>query len=595
MLSKKFKLSVVIPVFNASKYLNECVISVLKQPEVFEIVLVEDKSEDNSLAICKELANDHPSVKLYQHSGAENRGAGASRNLGIEKASGDLISFLDADDFYGENRFQTAIDIFSRKPDVDGVYEAVAFFHDHLDIADYKLYTVTKAIAPEKLYRYLASGKYGHFHTNGIVVKKSLLEKAGGFDISLRLHQDQELWQRLAFYGNLVAGKIDQPVAYYRKHAENRFKKANYQTHLQSASKMLEFAYKQKQIRFIEYALIFKKFLTIKAAAQNSSFIATATKEMANNPRYYGKLLTSVFFLKRNSVSNMNFKKIFFFYGQLSTLEFFTVVGHFLFGKKNLSGSQRKRETIKFIEERFKDGRTVRRDGKYICVTETIERIDRTLWLRRFTSDVMVYNQIMLKREFEPIVKIFRARNFTPVNCIDAGANIGLTTVYLKSKYPSLSIVAVEPNESNFQSLEKNVSGNNLSGCKLLKMGLWSSQMNLTARNEPNQKEELEWGFAVKAAADSASGSIAGVTIDELMRQNGWANIDFLKIDIEGAEEEIFAKEESYDAFLKVTKSLSLEVHDVEFEKKIVHMLERRGYEVSKFGELVFGIHRTLV
>ena len=118
------KISVIIPVYNAEKYVEQAVNSALQFQEVFEIILIEDHSPDNALEICENLAKQHHRVKLFQHPDRQNHGAGASRNLGIEKASGDFISFLDADDYYLPNRFDSERELF-KNPNVDGVYGAI--------------------------------------------------------------------------------------------------------------------------------------------------------------------------------------------------------------------------------------------------------------------------------------------------------------------------------------------------------------------------------------------------------------------------------------------------------------------------------------
>ena len=104
-------ISVVIPVFNAEKYLRNAVNSALRQEEVSEVVLVEDCSPDNCLAICQELAETSPKVRLLQHPDRQNHGAAESRNLGIRSARGDFIAFLDADDYYLDDRFKVAVEI----------------------------------------------------------------------------------------------------------------------------------------------------------------------------------------------------------------------------------------------------------------------------------------------------------------------------------------------------------------------------------------------------------------------------------------------------------------------------------------------------
>src|SRR5690606_16621737 len=97
---EKVNISVIIHVYNAEKYLEKAVKSALKFDVVTEVILVEDRSPDNAYQICKDLASSNDRVKLYTHPNNENRGAGASRNLGLEKAIGNYIAFLDADDFY---------------------------------------------------------------------------------------------------------------------------------------------------------------------------------------------------------------------------------------------------------------------------------------------------------------------------------------------------------------------------------------------------------------------------------------------------------------------------------------------------------------
>ena len=118
------KISVITPVYNAEKYITQAVESALRFDEVYEVILVEDQSPDNALEVCKKLAQKYDRVKLFQHPDKGNHGAGASRNLGLEKATGDFIAFLDADDYYLPNRFEAEKELF-KNPDVEGVYGAI--------------------------------------------------------------------------------------------------------------------------------------------------------------------------------------------------------------------------------------------------------------------------------------------------------------------------------------------------------------------------------------------------------------------------------------------------------------------------------------
>ena len=118
------KISVITPVYNAEKFVTQAVESALQFDEVYEVILVEDQSPDNALQVCTALAEKYDRVKLFQHPDKGNHGAGASRNLGLEKATGDFIAFLDADDYYLPNRFDAEKKLF-KNPEVEGVYGAI--------------------------------------------------------------------------------------------------------------------------------------------------------------------------------------------------------------------------------------------------------------------------------------------------------------------------------------------------------------------------------------------------------------------------------------------------------------------------------------
>jgi len=77
------QISVIIPVYNASKFLEKAVYSAVSQYENAEVLLIEDGSSDNSLQICENLQTKYEKLKVYQHAGGQNMGAAATRNLGI--------------------------------------------------------------------------------------------------------------------------------------------------------------------------------------------------------------------------------------------------------------------------------------------------------------------------------------------------------------------------------------------------------------------------------------------------------------------------------------------------------------------------------
>lgn len=95
-MSDKIILSVIIPAYNAEKYLNDCLKSVMTQQNAsFEVVLVNDGSTDRTAEICRKWADKHPNILYLEQ---ENQGQGTARNVAIGHASGEWLVFLDADD-----------------------------------------------------------------------------------------------------------------------------------------------------------------------------------------------------------------------------------------------------------------------------------------------------------------------------------------------------------------------------------------------------------------------------------------------------------------------------------------------------------------
>ena len=93
--------SIIIPVYNGEKYVEESVMSVINQPlKNVEIILINDGSMDESGKICEQLSAKYFNVKYYKR---KNFGIGATRNFGISKAKGKYIAFLDQDDIWLEN------------------------------------------------------------------------------------------------------------------------------------------------------------------------------------------------------------------------------------------------------------------------------------------------------------------------------------------------------------------------------------------------------------------------------------------------------------------------------------------------------------
>jgi glycosyltransferase involved in cell wall biosynthesis len=115
-MRKKRKISVIIPLYNHAKFIEEAIVSVLKQTiDIDEIIVVDDGSTDNSIEVVRKYTNIILITK--KHSGVIE-----SVNMGLNMASGDYISFLDADDKWLANKTELQLTLLEKNPDVDMVY-----------------------------------------------------------------------------------------------------------------------------------------------------------------------------------------------------------------------------------------------------------------------------------------------------------------------------------------------------------------------------------------------------------------------------------------------------------------------------------------
>lgn len=111
------KISIVIPIYNTEEYVGECIESCISDRSAqIEVICIIDGSTDNSLDIVKKLAESDSRIKVFPQ---ENRGLGASRNVGVELATGDYVLFLDSDDWLESNALAQIIDTIEKfGPDI---------------------------------------------------------------------------------------------------------------------------------------------------------------------------------------------------------------------------------------------------------------------------------------------------------------------------------------------------------------------------------------------------------------------------------------------------------------------------------------------
>ncbi|MDH3513559.1 MAG: FkbM family methyltransferase [Gammaproteobacteria bacterium] len=182
--------------------------------------------------------------------------------------------------------------------------------------------------------------------------------------------------------------------------------------------------------------------------------------------------------------------------------------------------------------------------------------IGRKIQVRVNTTDISVYNQVFIHREYDfPVAQ-------EPKIIVDAGANIGLSSIYFSMRFPGARIYALEPERSNYDLLAKNVSP--CANVIPVNKALWSETTRLSLLDPGSgraglQKDGFQTFKAESESLDHPDSRIDAVDLDTFMREHGIDHIDLLKIDIEGSEREVFQHPGEWIARVGI---LVVELHD---------------------------------
>ena len=177
------------------------------------------------------------------------------------------------------------------------------------------------------------------------------------------------------------------------------------------------------------------------------------------------------------------------------------------------------------------------------------EDVKHPIYVRNNSSDVYVYKNVFEEYEYNFTVKS------DPKYIIDAGANIGIVTIFFANKYKNAIIIAIEPEDKNYELLVKNTK--NYSNVTTIKAALWNTcgEISLFESNS-------NYGFQVglnKPDGKEVKQLTKAITISEIMDEFNMDSIDILKIDIEGSEKKVF---ESCKNWIEKTKCIIVELHE---------------------------------
>ncbi len=318
-------ISVIVPVFNAEKYVNRCIDSILNQTyENLEVILVNDGSSDGSIKICEKWQKLDSRVKLISQ---ENAGVSAARNKGIETATGDYVSFVDNDDWLRPEMYKNLVKQATK---------------DNADLTFCKFINVDTAynrenineinLTPENLkhpeFFFLKNRKGNNLSgiigcCNRILIKKDMLKKLK-FDESLKFGEN------IVFVLNLV--KNAKKISVVDEYLYNHFKDSSIKTYDEDYVENLN-AYHKAVSKFFKTNNLDLNYLLdndyihkiIKSHIKNDDFVSAMKDEEESND-IFKKALSKTNYKKLKKLKHttkLKFKNHLIYHGKWKTLKTF--------------------------------------------------------------------------------------------------------------------------------------------------------------------------------------------------------------------------------------------------------------------------------
>jgi glycosyltransferase involved in cell wall biosynthesis len=216
-MSSTPRVSIIIPFLNAEKFIQEAIDSVLAQTyDDWELLLVDDGSTDTSTAISLLCAAQHAvKIRYIEHNGHQNRGACASRNLGVRNSKGEYIALLDADDVWLPYKLERQVAILDSRPEAALVYGATQYWHSWTGnpedigrdyVPDLGIESDT-LVRPPALLTLSLESKAPTPCPSDILLRREIVERVGGFEESF--HGVRQLYEDQAFLAKVY---LEAPV-----------------------------------------------------------------------------------------------------------------------------------------------------------------------------------------------------------------------------------------------------------------------------------------------------------------------------------------------------------------------------------------------
>lgn len=297
-------ISIIVPVYNGDKYLSRCVDSILNQTfQDWELLLVDDGSTDKSGEICDEYATKDKRVKAFHK---ENGGVSSARNIGLDNANGDWITFVDSDDFIDSAFFET----FAVLQSSDLYIVGIKFINSTTTLLPpercIRIENVTEL--DDLLNKLYFTVPWGKVYKNDIIQRNKIR-----FNVNLKIGEDTDFVLKYLIYINDIRF-VSKPLYHFFNDEKGKITKYTltadeFITHTVYIKKSLTALCKKLNYEFPVTNSVLMKYYShlfyvhLMSIQSYTTFKKEAGKYKASNVDYYSKSLRNAFMMKLIKIS----------------------------------------------------------------------------------------------------------------------------------------------------------------------------------------------------------------------------------------------------------------------------------------------------
>ena len=265
--------SVITPFRNEERFIRETIESVINQTyDTWEFLLIDDGSTDTSPAIVKEYAERYPNkIKYLHHGNYVNRGVCVTRNLGIEKANGDYIAFLDGDDYWLPKKLEMQVDLIKEFPQADMFCEATHYLNKgrnpKIENVDVQVGVPSEKMyqPPSLVFKLYPLGPGDAPCMNSILIDTAMVRAIGGFEESFvgsnSLFEDQAFLFKVYFHSTVYVSSLCNNI--YRQRPDSSMHKllgaGNYKAGRKYFLRWLKTYLQKQDVQYPAVNALFKK------------------------------------------------------------------------------------------------------------------------------------------------------------------------------------------------------------------------------------------------------------------------------------------------------------------------------------------------